>query len=124
MLHLENQLSLTFKQFSEANRKRCDESFLPVDEFSPDELGNALAGECGEVCNVIKKIGRLTRGLPIPSKDKGKTHSCFVSELSGEIADVLTYLDLLAQGFDIDLEEALRDKFNAVSLEANSPVRL
>jgi len=117
-------LSLTFQQFSEANRKRCEESFVPVEQVTPAELGNAMAGECGEACNVIKKMIRLERGLAIPSKDKDKSLSWYVAELRDEIGDILTYVDLLAARFGIDLEEALRDKFNAVSLEANSPVRL
>ena len=47
-----------------------------------------------------------------------------VVEISHEIADVVIYLDLLAQSYGIDLGTAVRRKFNVVSDRRGSEVTL
>ena len=91
----------TFDAFHEENVKRCEKMFHSVDEWSESDWGNALAGEVGELCNMIKK---RRRGEDIP-----------VEELAKEMADVFCYLDLLSEKLDIDLYEAIVNKFNEVS---------
>lgn len=82
---------------------------------------NALAGEVGEVCNLVKKVDR---------GDFGKVYVWGVlpgaadRPLSDEIADVLIYLDLLCLYARIDLADAVRQKFNRRSEEIGSAVRL
>lgn len=73
--------------------------------------GNALAGEVGEACNIIKKIDRGDPGI-------GK------NELADELADVLGYLVLVADHAGIDLEAAAIDKFNRVSDRIGSTVKI
>lgn len=77
------------------------------------QWSNALAGETGELCNIIKHIDigdyTLAEGF---------------QKLSDEFGDVQAYLDLSAQACGIDLEKATRDKFNAVSDRIGSDVRL
>jgi len=74
--------------------------------------GNELAGECGEACNVIKKLDRENLGLP-GSRDT-------VAHLAEELADVIICVDLIALRFGIDLNKAVMQKFN----ETTEKVRL
>jgi NTP pyrophosphatase (non-canonical NTP hydrolase) len=74
------------------------------------EWGCALSGEVGELCNFLKKI---SRGDKIPKKD-----------LAYEISGIMTYLSLLADNLDIDLEDAIIEKFNVVSKRWGSKYRL
>jgi NTP pyrophosphatase (non-canonical NTP hydrolase) len=76
---------------------------------------NALAGEVGEACNVVKKMERgdaLARGVPVRDA------------LSDELADVLIQLDLLAQAAGINLRNALITKFNVKSSEMGANIFL
>lgn len=77
--------------------------------WSPTDWGCAVAGETGELCNLLKKV---KRGEDIPIKD-----------IAYEIADVLIYLDLVAQRMGIDLEEAMIEKFNLKSDEIGSKIK-
>ena len=82
-------------------------------------FGCALAGEVGELCNIIKKLERdgLKRTFnQLISKDGGSSkkhynpHLYIKNALSNELADVFIYTELVARFFNIDLEEAVRDK--------------
>ena len=101
--------SLTFDELRRANLARVN-AFHALDEWSPTDWATAAAGELGELCNLIKK---LRRGEDI-SRD----------ELAHELADTVTYLDLLAARLGIDLGEATRVKFNLVSKRIGSDMRL
>lgn len=68
---------------------------------------NELAGECGEACNVIKKIIRERLGLV------GSRAS--IEDLADELADVIICADLIAMDENIDLEAAIVRKFNSTS---------
>ena len=100
---------LTFAQLRKANSLR-NKSAFDCQDWTPLEWGGAMAGECGEACNLLKK---LRRDKDIPLKD-----------IAYELADVVVYTDLLAHKLGIDLGEAVREKFNVVSKRRNSPVRL
>jgi NTP pyrophosphatase (non-canonical NTP hydrolase) len=76
----------------------------------------ALAGEVGEACNIIKKIERERLGHPGKRATK--------ADLAKEMADVATYLDLLANEEDIDLNQAVIDNFNEASELLGSKVRI
>jgi|SRR6516165_6890658 NTP pyrophosphatase (non-canonical NTP hydrolase) len=82
--------------------------------WSLSDWGNALAGETGEVCNLIKKI---TRG------DYATDPAKATALLASELPDVLTYLCLLASAAGIDLQDCTVEKFNAVSTRLGSPVK-
>lgn len=77
--------------------------------------GNAVAGEVGEMCNVIKKLDRgdFNEDLPLGNE-----------KLAGEVADVVCYLDLLCQKAGIDLGTAVVNKFNEKSDEIGSKVKI
>mgnify|MGYP000918158283 len=78
--------------------------------------GNALAGEVGEACNIIKKI---ERGDYTDEEREGAN-----AQLADELCDILTYVDLLAHRAGIDLSSATYKKWNEVSVRVGSAVRL
>lgn len=69
------------------------------DRIAPAYRSNALAGEVGEACNVVKKLERERLGIN-GSRDT-------VEHLGEELADVLICVDLLAMQYGIDLAAAL-----------------
>lgn len=74
---------------------------------------NAVTGELGELANLIKKIERGDMTL-----DEAR------GQVADELADVVTYLDILAFRCGVDLGRATMDKFNRVSQRVGSDVRL
>lgn len=101
---------LGFQNLRDANVRRCNAVFHPLHSWSPTDWACAMAGECGEACNLIKK---LHRGEDISPSEIGK-----------ELADIVTYADLLAARLGINLGDAVREKFNEVSERRNSDYRL
>jgi NTP pyrophosphatase (non-canonical NTP hydrolase) len=69
--------------------------------------GNELAGEVGEACNIIKKLERERIGI--------RGSRATRDQLAEELADVVICVDLIAMQAGIDLEAAVRAKFNATS---------
>lgn len=95
----------------QASFKRTAEDYkIPLGSWSPTDWACALAGETGELCNLVKKI---RRGDDIDLLD-----------VADEAADVLIYLDLLCQRLGIDLGDAVVHKFNITSLEMNSKIKI
>lgn len=75
-----------------------------------------MAGECGEACNVIKKLERARLGL------RGSTAT--IEDLSQELADVVITAYLTALTAKIDMDQAIKDKFNASSEKLGLRARL
>lgn len=107
--------------FPRANQLRCEEDFRH--KFVPEDFDEgavwgrlewavAIAGEAGELCNLIKK---WRRGDHIPNIN---------DKIAEELADVITYCDLLMQYIGRDTEEELVKKFNKVSKRIDSRVHL
>lgn len=68
---------------------------------------NAIAGEAGEACNLAKKISRGDfKGAELKEARKA---------LAIELADVITYCDLLLAQLGHETDEILLEKFNIVS---------
>ena len=98
---------LTFNHFSEANDARCREAFNhDVSEWSVDQWLVAAFGELGEAANYVKKLNRqqLPGDAEVTSRD-----------VVVEIADCVTYLDLLVTRLGYSLGDVLVEKFNAVN---------
>ena len=112
------KMSLTFDELRKANIRRLPDfgKHFPGDgthglyDWSPTDWGCALAGETGELCNLLKKV---RRGEPIT-----------IESIAKEMADIQTYLDLLAARLNIDLAAATIAKFNEKSREIGSKVML
>ena len=107
-------MKLDLAAFRPINVQRATEGFKCYDNQPLTYWTTALAGEVGELCNMIKKIQRVERG----GVDGGSSYSAkditkeMLKEESGVIA---IYLDLLASLLDISLEEAIVDTFNSKS---------
>ena len=69
--------------------------------------GNELAGEVGEACNILKKMERTRLGMKGGGGD--------IDALAEELADVIICVDLIASHLCIDLEKAIKTKFNKTS---------
>lgn len=99
---------MTFREFQKINEVRCKAGFKSsVDDWNRLEWAGAVCGEAGELANLCKKV---RRGEQVPTQD-----------IADEIADVFTYLDLLATRCGIDMQEAVRSKFNRVSEKRGCP---
>lgn len=123
-----NSKDLTFRAFASINILRCVRWHDPKD-WSPAEWTNALAGEAGELCNVTKKILRHDKRIQQLAVDEGREYSSgtraeLLQKAANEIADVYTYLDLVAQRLDLDLQSCVVRKFNAVSEREGFPERI
>lgn len=88
------------------------------------DWSNASAGEMGEACNVVKKLRRLETGTVGAHNAADVDRAVLVEKLGEELADVLLYLVLVADYYDIDLAARVIDKFNLVSIESGFPERL
>jgi NTP pyrophosphatase (non-canonical NTP hydrolase) len=115
---------LTFNVLRDANRQRLPtfrnakgEISHPADKdghndnWSLTDWCTAVTGELGEAANIIKKIRRGDFSLEDAR-----------AELAKELADVQTYLDLLAMAAGVDLGKATIAKFNEVSERVDSNI--
>lgn len=109
-------MGLNFEDLRKANDRRQDAWENAQDKLDLSYLGNAAAGEVGEMCNVIKKLERERLGL--------RGSRATMADLAEEMADVIIYLDLIAAKANIDLGEAVRDKFNKTSVKYDLGVKL
>lgn len=80
-------------------------------DWSLGEWSNAVMGELAEAANIIKKIRRGDITL-----DDAR------ASLADELADAVTYLDILAMNAGVDLAHAVADKFNRISRRVGSTV--
>lgn len=95
----------TFRQFQALNARRCDEAFEHgVDDWPVQNWALAIAGEAGELCNLVKKVIRGDFTLTEKRQD-----------ILREVADVITYCDLLMSHLDADTRDEVMRKFEEVS---------
>lgn len=96
------------------NVQRAIEGFNCYDNQPLTYWTTALAGEVGELCNMIKKMQRVEKG----GLDGGSSYTAkdITKEmLKEEIGGIAIYLDLLAAQLGISLEDAIIDTFNSKS---------
>jgi|SRR5882762_7671126 len=103
------------KQLREANIER-DRLWDPENKVDLGFRSTEFGGEAGEVQNKLKKIMRERLGI------RGTRAS--VQQLADELADVIICADLIAMEFDLDLERAIRRKFNETSHDQGFDVLL
>ena len=113
----------------ELSVERCERYFFPLNAWSVLEWAGAAAGEAGETANVAKKMRRydvqVARGTNSKAvKGDAAKRAKRREQLAEEVADTVIYLDLLCASEGIDLEEAIRAKFNKVSEEHGYEKRL
>ena len=121
---------LTIRQFSKLNVTRALHWHQDgLDSWSPLEWGGALAGEVGELCNVLKKILRHDKGIQQLAVEQGKPYENphvraeLLLAAAKEIADSYTYLDLTAARLGIDVQTCVVMKFNEISEREGLPQR-
>jgi len=110
---------LTFDAFRRANVTRCLKWHpAGIESWSPSDWLTAVTGELGELASLLKMRNRERDGLP------GNKFSPTDKQIADELADVLTYLDLLAAALGVDLGRAAVEKFNEVSARVGFPDRI
>lgn len=106
---------MDMKEFSGENRTRCQarNGFgHMLNDWTLSDWMTATVGELGEAANIAKKLNRVRDGIP----GNGDLSEIDLRQmLADEIADTFIYLDLMAQSQDIDLADAVRDKFDRTS---------
>lgn len=114
--------AVTFRSLRIVNVSRKIRWHGEADEWTGSDWSNAMAGECGEACNIVKKLRR--HETHIGTAYNTPDVEALIPALAEEIADVVIYADLLAHKYNIDLDGAVRDKFNRVSEAQDFPERL
>lgn len=117
-----NGNQLTLRDVSKVNRQRCDRWHSGSEPWSSSDWTNALAGEVGELCNVVKKIRCHESGAGTGYNTPDMT--TLLASVKDEIADVYLYLDLVAYHFGLALKECIVPKFDRVSEAQGFPERL
>lgn len=102
----------TLSALRRINPERCKVFGHTVQDMGLAFWSVAVAGECGEMCNIIKK------------KLRGDAVADFHGKVGREAADQVIYLDLLCSFLGISLEEFVILKFNEVSDERGSLIKL
>ena len=111
--------TLTFDAFRKANVARCLKWHpAGIASWSPSDWLTAVTGELGELASLLKMRNRERDGL------SGNKFSPTQKQIADELADVLTYLDLLAEVLGVDLGRAAVEKFNEVSQRVGFPDRI
>lgn len=105
---------LTFEHYQKTNLKRCEAGFLSLDDWTIAEWTNALAGECGEACNLAKK---LVRG----DFDEPESVDALL-DLAEEIADVIGYADLCMSRVHHELEKLGADSSQLAAARTGNAV--
>lgn len=113
---------LTFQLLRVQNAARKLRWHGTSDAWIGSDWSNAMAGEAGEACNVVKKLRR--HETHIESTYNTPAADVLHAALAKELADVVIYADLLAHYYEIDLGSAVRDKFNEVSAAQGFPEQL
>lgn len=114
---------MTFDEFSEANRRRCESALgfnHQLGSWSLSDWMTAVLGELGEAANVAKKLNRVRDGV-IGNKE---TPDELRAKLRSEIADTFIYLDLLSQSQGFHLVDAVLETFDAKSARIGYPVQI
>lgn len=111
----------SIREISRINLQRCLRWHpAGINSWSLSDWAVALAGEVGELCNVVKKLNRERDGLAGNTVD-GRDLRVMLEK---ECADVYIYLDLFCTAAGFDLATAVRAKFNEVSERNGFPEKL
>ena len=102
---------MTFREFQNINTERCNE-WHDINGWSLSDWAVAMAGECGEACNVIKKMNRKRDSI---TNEDPEEYDELAEALGKEIADTVTYAFLLAERCGFDMQDIVTRKFNEVS---------
>lgn len=110
----------TLRDMQRINAERSARWMAGSPGWTTLEIAGELAGEVGELANVCKKLRRSEMGVP----GNKVSDDVLLGQARGEIADVMIVLMLTASKLGIDLEDAVRETFNAKSEALGFPERL
>ena len=109
---------LTFEEFSKTNAARCAQiaecDWIAEGDWKARDWALAIFGETGELCNLIKKMKRGAAFDPEQPE--------LIEDAGEELADIVTYCDLLATYWGLSLEEEVVKKFHEVNKRYSFPV--
>lgn len=122
------------KELKKVNAQRSEQGFgFKLTDWNLSQWSNAVAGECGELCNLVKKVERgdyMKKHFKSagPNAELDYVEACakndYRQEIGKEAADIVIYLDLLCQREGIDLASEIVHKFNEVSDRVKSPIKI
>lgn len=103
---------MDLKKLTVVSRLRNEQAaaYTSCQDWTLADWSNAIAGETGEMCNLIKKI---RRGDNVDVQDVGR-----------ELADIVIYADILADKLGLNLSDCIQQKFNEVSDRIGSEIKL
>lgn len=118
--------TLTIRQLQASGTERSTRWHDGRTPWTLLEWAGAMCGEAGETANVAKKLRRLEQGI------RGNEHfradederTALIQKLGAEIADTILYCERLATEAGLDLEDIVRNTFNAKSETLGFPDRL
>lgn len=96
---------LDWKRRTEITHETVIKNWAPWGPEDVRFLALAMAGEVGELLNLIKKQWR--GDLATATSDQASSH---YMKVRGEMADVRIYLELLSRALGVDLDAACEDK--------------
>lgn len=114
---------LNLKALREASVERAKEGFKTYDNVPLTFFTTAIAGEVGELCNLIKKLERAKVG-GLDAGTTVKVADISPQMLKEEFGGIIIYLDLLASLMNVSLEDAIIYAFNDKSIKYNLRQRL
>jgi NTP pyrophosphatase (non-canonical NTP hydrolase) len=117
---------LTFSHAQNVNFARAHRWRGDTRAWTLLEVTGELCGEAGEAANVAKKILRFDLAMRgnESSDHPASEREALVGLLRREVADVIIVALRLASEAGIDLDAAVREKFNATSEKMGFPERL
>lgn len=116
---------LTFDHFRSINLERA---LLwhkgGLQEWTVSDWAVATAGECGEICDAVKKLRRIECAVESKNARQPENATDAILDIAKEIGDTAVYLDLLSQRLGLKLEDCIRNTFNRISEREGMPQRL
>jgi hypothetical protein len=95
-------------------------------DWSAERWMNAMYGECGEASGELKKAARGDYGQEVKIMMDEQRYKDLPEKvklaIAREFADIVTYLDLTASQFGIDLGAAVVEKFNLISVRVDAGI--
>ena len=119
------------EELKKVNEQRCLEGYgMKLDDWSLSQWSNAVAGETGELCNIIKKVERgdfhkrKENQSDNPEFNNAYASAQYREEIGKEAADIVIYLDLLCKRENLDLGAEIVKKFNEVSDRVGTNIKI
>jgi NTP pyrophosphatase (non-canonical NTP hydrolase) len=91
----------------------------PLDYKYSSFYGNAIAGEVGEFCNLVRKFNSKIETIQDYWKYFNKSEKDYIKEIGFELADIFIYLILNCELWNIDLEKSTLEKIKIIEKKKN-----